>query len=308
MRTKFNVKDIKAILQKSFKEWNDDDAFTHAAAVSYYAIFSLPAILLLLINIAGVIWDKSAVQGKISSALGQTIGQDAAQQIQNIASNSSQSSNSTIMMILGIAVLVISATGLFIQLQKALNNMWEVKTRSDAGLLKVIFDRTKTFGIILTVGFLLLISMAITGLLSALSSWITTILPDFTIYFFHLLNFIISLGIVTVLFALIFKFLPDVRIGFKSVWVGAFVTAFLFMIGQYAMSLYFSIAEPASAYGVAGTIILILLWVYYSCLLLFFGAEFTQAYAQEYGHTIEPSRTAIKIEPCLPLDPKGSTT
>lgn len=303
MENKFKFKDLGAIIKDTYKDWNDDDAFTHAAAVSYYAIFSLPAILIILINVIGLILGKEAIQGEISNNIGKVIGQDSAGQIQTMIQNANIQTNSTAMLVIGIGVLVLSATTLFMQLQKALNRMWEVKTRDDAGILKVIFDRTKTFGIVLTIGFLLLISMGITGILSALSNWLTSMLPDFTIYIFHALNFVISIGIITCMFALIFKFLPDVRIQFKTVWIGAFVTATLFMIAQYGLTLYFSLAKPESAYGVAGSIILILLWVYYSCLLLFFGAEFTQIYALKYGHKIEPKSSAIKIEPCIPTEP-----
>ncbi|MBO9702990.1 MAG: YihY/virulence factor BrkB family protein [Sporocytophaga sp.] len=205
MENEFKFRDLGAILKDTYKEWNDDDAFTHAAAVSYYAIFSLPAILIILINVAGLIFGKEAIQGEISKTIGNTIGPNSAQQIQTMIQNANVQANSTVMLIIGIGVLVLSATTLFMQMQKALNRMWEVKTREDAGILKVIFDRTKTFGIVLTIGFLLLISMAVTGVLTALSKWLTSLLPDFTIYIFHVLNFAISLGIITCMFAMIFK-------------------------------------------------------------------------------------------------------
>jgi len=305
---KFKIKDLGSILKDTFKDWNNDDAFTHAAAVSYYAIFSLPAIVIILINVAGVIFGKEAIQGELSGNIEKMIGQDFAGQIQTMIQNANVQSNSTVMFVIGIGVLMVSATTLFMQMQKALNRMWEVKTREDVGMLKVIFDRTKTFGIIISMGFLLLISMVVTGLISAFSEWLTRMLPDVAVYIIHIVNFIFSLGIITCIFALIFKILPDVRIQFRTVWVGAFVTAVLFMVAQYGLSLYFSMAKPESAYGVAGSFILLLLWVYYSCLLLFFGAEFTQVYALKYGHKIEPKKSAIKIEPCIPTEPHSYST
>lgn len=166
----------------------------------------------------------------------------------------------------------------------------------------MLFQRTQAFGIVLAVGFLLLVSLVITTLLGLLTNWIQSVLPDFTVYLFYALNFVLSFAVITVLFALITKFLPDVKIKDKPVWVGAIATAFLFMPGKFGLSIYFGKANPASAYGVAGSVILILLWVYYSCLLLFFGAEFTQSYAMRYGHKIEPSGHAIKVEPCKPVD------
>jgi membrane protein len=305
---KFKFKDLGGILKETFKDWNDDDAFTNAAAVSYYAIFALPAILILVINIAGALFGTAAVKGNLSSTIGKVVGADAGKQIETMVASAATNDSSVIMMVIGIATLIVSATGFFVQLQKALNRMWEVKTKDDAGMLKLLLDRTQSLGIILAVGFLLLISLVLTTMLSVLSNWITSMLPDFTIYLMYALEFIISFAVITVLFALIFKFLPDVHIEFRSVWVGAIVTAFLFMIAKFGMGFYFSKANPGSAYGAAGSIILLLLWIYYSCLLLFFGAEFTQMYAKRYGHKIMPSKHAIKVDPCQPIDPKGYTT
>jgi membrane protein len=305
---KFRFKDLGGLLKETFKDWNDDDAFTQAAAVSYYAIFSLPAILILVINIAGVLFGKSNIENKISGTIGKTLGQDSAHQIQTMVHSATTHGSSTLMTIIGIGVLLVSATGFFIQLQKALNRMWEVKTKDDAGIMYLIKDRFLSFGIILAVGFLLMISLVITTLLSVLSNYIQQILPDIMIYVFYVINFIITFGVITVLFALIFKYLPDVQIEFRSVWVGAMVTAFLFLLGKEGLSIYFSKANPGSAYGAAGSLILILLWIYYSCLLLFFGAEFTQSHAKKYGHTIKPTEHAIKIDPCIPIEPSSYQT
>lgn len=295
---KFRWKDLPSLLKSSFKDWNDDDAFSHAAAVSYYAIFSMPALLLLIINALGFLLGKENAQGKITEILGNTLGPETTSQVQTMITNSATQSNNTIMLIIGVAILIFSATGLFIQLQKALNRMWEVQVKPDTGVGKMIGDRARSLGIILAVGFLLLITFVITGALSALSNYITSILPDFSIYIFFAINIVLSFFIITLLFALIFKYLPDVKIQFRSVWAGAMFTAFLFLLGKYGLTLYFSLANPGSAYGAAGSLILILLWVYYSCLILFFGAEFTQAFANRYSHKIQPSSKAQKVEPC----------
>ena len=295
---KFKLKDTPSILKSSFKDWNDDDAFSQAAAVSYYAIFSLPALLLLIINALGFFLGKSNAQGKITEILSKALGSGTAGQVETMINNASTQANSTVMLIIGIGVLIFSAPGLFIQLQKALNRMWEVEAKPDAGVGKMIGDRLRAFGIILAVGFLLLISFVITGALSILSNYITQLLPDYSIYIFFAINIVLSFFVITLLFALIFKYLPDVKIGFRSVWVGALFTAFLFLLGKYGLTLYFSLANPGSAYGAAGSLILILLWIYYSSLILFFGAEFTQAYARRYGHSIQPAQHARKTEPC----------
>lgn len=295
---KFKFSDLGGLLKTTFKQWNNDDAFTLAASVAYYAIFSLPAILIILINLAGMLFGKRAVQGQITQKISTLIGHNAAETVQSMIKNASLNKNSTIMTVIGIAILVVGATGLFIQLQKALNRIWNVKISPDAGIGKLALNRGESFGLILVIGFLMLISLALTTAISALTNWIQSVLPHFTVYLFFALNFVLSFGLTTLLFALIFKVLPDVRISFRSVWTGAGVTAFLFMIGKFGLGFYFGHFNPASAYGAAGTIILILLWIYYSCLLVFFGAEFTQAYAKRYGHRLEPAKHAVSVQNC----------
>jgi membrane protein len=182
-------------------------------------------------------------------------------------------------------------------LQKSLNRVWEVKADpKKTGIKTLIKARAISFGVIMAIGFLLLISLALTTGLTAVSDWVAARMPDFVLYIFYVISFIITLAIISLLFAMLFRFLPDVKIEWKSVWTGAVITALLFVIGKYALAFYFGKAEPGSTYGAAGSIILILLWVSYSCLILFFGAEFTQVYAKRYGHSIEPNANAIRID------------
>ena len=295
----FQWKDLFSLLKETFTEWNDDDPFRMSAAMSYYAIFSLPGLLMIVVTVAGYFGSGKDVEKEIESQIGEMIGPDAASSIQAMIENASASTNLTWSTIIGIATLIFGATGVFYQLQQSLNQVWEVEVKKEEGIKKVLLDRATSFGVILVIGFLLLISLVLTAALSALSDYITQHISDYLIYVFYVAEFLVSYAIITLLFAMIYKILPDVEIKWKTVWVGALVTAALFVIGKFALGIYFGNSDPASAYGAAGSLILILLWVSYSCLILFFGAEFTQVYARRYGHNIVPSsharRTAAYI-------------
>ena len=288
-------KDLPSLLKATYKEWMDDEPFDLSAIVAYYSIFSIPALVIIVVNIAGAFYGEAAVEGKIAEEIGALIGQNTASEIQKMIEDSPGKENSTVSTVIGIGTLLFGATAVFHALQKSLNRLWEVKADpKKAGIKKVIKDRATSFGIVLTIGFLLLISLMLTSALSILSEWIRQQLPDFLLYLFYCLDFMLSFGVITLVFALLYRFLPDVDIQWRSVWVGAGVTALLFILGKYVLSLYFENADPGSAYGAAGTIILLLMWVSYSCLILFFGAEFTQVYARRYGHVIKPSGHAVR--------------
>lgn len=289
MAKSFQFKDLPDLLKKSFQKWNADDPWRLSAVVAYYAILSLPPLLVIVVTVAGFIWGEEAVQGMISQQVGEAIGQEAARQVEDMIRRASQNEQKGWALVISIGTLIFGATGVFYQLQKSLNEIWEVKAKPDAGIGKMLKDRLFGFGMIIVIAFLLLISLVLTAALSALSNWITSILPEWTIYLFYVLNFLVSIGIITLLFAAVYKVLPDVEIDWNTVWFGAFVTALLFVLGKFLLGLYFGNADPASTYGAAGSVVLVLLWVSYSCLLLFFGAEFTQMYANKYGHEISPS-------------------
>ena len=296
MESIFRIKDIPSLVKETYKDWVDDEPFDQSAIVAYYSIFSLPALLIIIVTIAGIAFGQKAVQDQISSQIGGMIGPDSAKDIQGMIASSYQQGNSGIALVIGVATLLFGATGVFIALQKALNRIWEVKINPDkSGLKMLIRARDVSFGVVLTIGCLLLLSLVITAALTALSGWVEERMPDFFLYIFYVVDFLISISIITLLFAMLFRFLPDVNIEWKSVWTGAVITALLFVIGKYALALYFGKAEPGSTYGAAGSIILILLWVFYSCLIMFFGAEFTQVYARRYGHRVEPNENAIRI-------------
>ena len=288
----FQWRDLFFLLKQTYTEWNNDEPFRLSAAMSYYAIFSLPGLLLIVVTTAGYFLGEEAVQGELSNQINGLIGEDAAKSVEGMLSNIHTSNSSGWATFIGIATLIFGATGVFYQLQQSLNEIWEVKTKKEEGIKKVVIDRVTSFGIILIIGFLLLISLVLTTALSLLSGFLQRQLPDFLIYFFYVLEFLLSYCTITVLFAAIYKVLPDVKMAWKTVWIGALVTAGLFVLGKFALGFYFGKSDPGSAYGAAGSLILILLWVSYSCLILFFGAEFTKVFARRYGHKIEPSSHA----------------
>jgi len=297
MPEKFKLKHIPSLFKETYHEWLDDEPFDLSAIVAYYAIFSMPALIIIIIMIAGSVFGQDAVENQLSGHMGAIIGKDAAAQIQKMVAQAYNRDNKGLALAAGMATLLFGATGVFVALQKSLNRVWEVRADpKKSGFKSLLKTRATSFGIILAIGFLLLISLLLTAGLTAISSWVMKLMPDFVLYLFYLIDFAMTLSIITLLFAMLYKFLPDVIIEWKSVWVGSAITAFLFVLGKFGMATYFALARPASTYGAAGSIILVLLWVSYSCLILFFGAEFTQVYAKRYGQSIEPNKNAIRIE------------
>ena len=280
---KFKLHHLPSLVVDTFKAWNADDPFRLSAVVAYYAILSLPGLLVIIINLVGSIWGIEIVQGELTNEISKALGRDAAESIQTMMMETQNGNRSTIASILGFATMIFGATGVFYHLQLSLNQIWQIKPDPNSNFMKMLIDRARSFAFILAIGFLLLVSFLVTAAISALNGYIRSVLPDFILYIAFILDFLVSIGIVTVLFALIFRFLPDTKIRWKTVWIGALITAVLFVFGKFLLGLYFGEADPGSTYGAAGTIVLILLWVSYSCLILFFGAEFTCVYANRYG-------------------------
>lgn len=290
MRLKF--RGFWTILKKTFKAWNAVDPFRQSSVIAYYAIFSIPALLVLVINIAGLFFEKQKLNGELSRQISGAIGSDTASQIQDMITKAGATKEGIFANIVGVIAIIFGATGVFVELQKSLNTIWEVQQKPDAGFLYRVRSQIFSFGLIVSIGFLLLVSLLVSSALAAASHWLEARFPDVIAYLFYALEFVVSLGVISVLFALIFKILPDVKIQWRSVWIGAVLTALLFTIGKYAISFYFGKAQPASVYGAAGSVILILLWVSYSSMIVFFGAEFTKQYALFHGITIVPAKNA----------------
>jgi membrane protein len=291
------AKDMGGLLKATFIQWIDRDPFRNSTVIAYYTIFSLPGLLIIIINLAGYFFEQQAVSDEITYQIRALVGSKAASDVQAIVEKASQSSGFTLSSVISVATLLFGATGVFYQLQQTLNLMWEVKPQPKRKLLKLIMDRLFSFGLILVVGFLLLVSLVLSTLLSVMSNWMVEYFSESLKIVFRLLDLTISLSVITLLFAAIYKFLPDAEIEWRDVWVGALVTALLFVLAKFALGLYFAYSDPSSAYGAAGSIILIMLWVSYAGMILFFGAEFTRVYANRYGHRIKPSEFAVSTAP-----------
>ncbi len=288
-------KDLGKLLKITFKNWSDKDPFRQSAVIAYYSIFSIPGLLVLIIAITGYFFGKDSVNENILAQISSTMGVSTALQIKEILINISQSKSTIWGSILGVITILIGATGVFVELQISLNAIWQVEVVPKKGIWPILQARLFSFGLILAIAFLLIISLVISAGLAAVSQWSEGYTSEFTIALFYVLNFIFSLAVISMLFALMFKILPDAEIHWKHVWIGSVVTGLLFTIGKTALTYYFSKAEPASVYGAAGSIILLLLWVSYSSMILFFGAEFTAAYSKMYLPKVPPTEIA-KVE------------
>jgi membrane protein len=283
--------------KKAIKAWWKSDPFRQSAIIAYYAIFSIPALLVIVIACAGLVFGQEAVQGEVSKQISTAMDDNTARQVEEMIAKAGEQKSSGWAAALGVVTLIFGATGVFAQMQISLNQIWKVKAKPKKAWLKTIKNRLFSFGLIVSIGFLLLISLLVSAGLSSLGEWMRAQMPDALLFLFHVLNFIVSLAVISVLFALMFKILPDVRLRWKDVWVGSIVTALLFTLGKTALGIYFGKAEPASTYGAAGSVVLIMLWVSYSCMIVFLGAEFTRQNALSLGHSIEPKDEAELIEP-----------
>lgn len=284
------------ILKLTFKDWNADDPFRQSAVIAYYAIFSFPALLVLIVNVMGFFFEREAINNEISRQIEGSMGPETAEQVKQIMQKAGETKAGVGSTIIALVTILFGATGVFVQLQKSLNHIMDVKEKENLGFLRQLKSRLFSFGLILSIGFLLLVSLVVSSVLAAFSHWLEARFPQVIAYLFYVVEFAISLSVISLLFALMFKILPDVKMRWKNIWVGSFMTGVLFMIGKYALSLYFGKAEPASVYGAAGSIILILLWVSYSSMIVFFGAEFTKQYAVYHGINLRPKKDAKKIK------------
>ena len=291
-KKKFKLKDLPSLIVETYKAWDASNPWRLSAVVAYYSVLSLPGLLIIIINIVGAVWGEDIVQGQLTNEISSALGSDAAESIETMISETLNRDKNLIATIIGFATLLFGATGAFYQLKLSLNEIWNVKANPDASWWKLVTDRARSFAFILVIGFLLLISFMVTAGIAALNDYIRTMLPNLLLYVAYFLDFMVSIGIITILFALMFRYLPDIKIKWKTVWKGGLITAVLFVIGKSLLGYYFGEANPGSTYGAAGTIVLILLWVSYSCLILFFGAQFTYIYAKKYGILIEPSDVA----------------
>lgn len=290
-------KHIWSTLKRTFKAFGDIDPFNKSIVIAYYTILSLPGLLVIIINLAGYFFGQEAVTGEVTRQIGGAIGGDTAKQVENMIARAAVNEKTTLASVLGIATLIFGATGVFYNLQLIFNAIWEVKPKPKGKFLKLIKDRVFSFGLILVIGFLLLVSLVLSAALAAVSNWVSSHISESLQILFKILDILISLGVVTVLFAALFRFLPDAKVQWRSVWLGAILTSLLFVVAKFLLGLYFGKSDPGSTYGAAGSIVLIMLWVSYAGVILLFGGMFTRVYASKFGHVTPPSEHADNTEP-----------
>jgi membrane protein len=295
---KDRFKNILSIFKISFKQWFSKDPFRESAAIAYNAIFSLPGLLVVIISLAGYFFGHDAINNRIAIRISDIFGVETAEQIQHIIANASQTNNSFLAALIGVITIFIGATGVFVQFQKSLNVIWEVEAdESKSGVWNLIRVRLFSFGLIISIAFILMVWLVISTLLSAFGDWLTSYFTESLLIVLQVVNYILSLFIIALLFALMFKFFPDAKIKWNHVWIGSIVTALLFEIGKFGLGVYFGKANPGTGYGAAGSVVLIMLWVSYSSMIVLYGAEFTHAYANLLSGNIPPSEIAKKINP-----------
>lgn len=296
MKTRITMRAAYNILKDTFQGFIDNRGLKLSASLSYYTIFSLAPLLLLMISLASVFFGRDAIQGQIFGEINGLIGNQAAAQIQEVIRNMELSGKTTFALIMGGITLFIGATSVFGEIQDSINIIWKVRAKPKRGWLKWITDRLLSSSLIAGLSFLLIVSLMINGILLALSEWLKNYFPDVTLIIFQIINILISFSVITILFGVIFKVLPDAKIGWKDVGAGAFFTACLFMLGRFLIGLYIDFSGTGTAYGAAGSLIVILVWVYYTAAILYFGAEFTKIYAEYMGARIEPADYAVYVE------------
>jgi membrane protein len=286
---------------QSVKAWSDDYAPSMGAAISYYTVFSLAPLLVIVIAIAGAVFGREAVQGLISAQLSGLVGVQGAEMVEGLIAAASDTNRGLVAGLISIVVLLVGATTVFAELQSALDRIWKVPaTRKPSGIFGLLRARLLSFGLILGVAFLLMVSLVVSAALAAFGAWTGSLLPGWEMLL-QVLNTVVSLLILTILFALIFKFMPSTRVAWRDVRVGAFVTALLFEIGKFGIGLYLGKSGMSESFQAAGAIVLLLAWVYYAAQIFLLGAEFTRAYADAHGSL----KTATK--PAAPENPTKAT-
>jgi membrane protein len=286
------------LLKNTVSEWSQDNTPRLGAALAYYATFSLAPLLIIAVSISGLVFGREAATGQIVGQIQGLVGVDTAMAIQAMIEKSNQPAASVIASLISIVALLFGASGVFVELQQSLNTIWDVQPKPKRGLWAFVKDKFFSFSMVVGTGFLLLVSLIISAALAAISNIAMGLIPGWEVIP-NVINFIISFLVITVLFALIFKYVPDAEIAWADVWIGAAVTALLFTIGKALIGFYIGYSSLSSTYGAAASLAVILLWVYYSAQILFFGAEFVQVYANTYGSRIRSQSTGRMTNPSV---------
>jgi membrane protein len=288
------IKQTWEVLKDTGEQWLTDKVMRLGAALAYYTALSMAPLLVIILAIAGFVFGEEAARGQLVGQIKDLVGQQGAQAIQAMVAHSHQESGGVLATVISVIMLLFGSSGVFGELQDSLNTIWEVQPKPGRAIWEMIRDRFLSFAMVLGIGFLLLVSLVLSTGLEALGSFVGGLAGTWAPVF-QVVNFFASLGIFTLLFAMIFKILPDVKIGWKDVWLGAAVTALLFDLGKYLIGLYLGQSSYSSTYGAAGSFVVLLVWVYYSSLILFFGAEFTKVYANKFGSRIVPAENAEPV-------------
>lgn len=292
-KEKISAKGLWEVLKNSFTGFGNDKVTKLSGSLAYATVFSMAPLLIMIISLCGIILGRDAVEGKIYHQLAGFVGADTAAQLQAIIKNASLAGKSKVAAIIGGITLLVGATSVFAEIQDSINTIWGLKPKPKRGWLKMLQNRFLSFSVILSLGFLLLVSLAVTTIIDGFSERLRNHFPDVTVVVFYIVNIVITLLVTSLIFAVIFKVLPDAKIKWKDVLAGAIATSILFMLGKFGISFYISKSNVGSTYGAAGSLVILLLWVYYSAIILYFGAEFTKAYAVKYGAEIHPNHYAV---------------
>jgi membrane protein len=289
------------LVKQTFKEYSADKAPRLGAALSYYTVFSLAPVLVLVISIAGLVFGNDAARGQIVGELQGLVGREAAEVVQTMLAKASDRGSGILSTVIGFLMLLVGATGVLIELQAAINTVWKVAPKPGGGLKALLHERLLSFGLILAFGFILLVSLVLSALLAGIGGMLSRFIPGWVV-FAYVLNYAVALGVMTALMAMIYKILPDVRIAWRDVWVGALVTSILFQVGKFAIGMYVGKASVGSPFGAAGSLAVLLVWVYYSSQILLLGAEFTRVSALKRGARVEPTDHAVLISGPAPSE------
>ncbi|MEO8087575.1 MAG: YihY/virulence factor BrkB family protein [Bacteroidota bacterium] len=277
-------------------EFADGSDLKFGASLSYYTIFSLPPLLIIIISLCGVFFGAEAVKGEIYGQISHLVGKDTAIQIQEMIKNVALSHDTVFATTIGVIMLLFGASGVFTEIQDSINRIWGIKAKPNRGFAKFIRNRLISFSMVVVIGFLMLVSLVLNAVVELLNNKLQDIFPHLSVYLLYAVNLVLLFGIITLLFAIVFKTLPDGKVSWKDALIGSTFTALLFMLGKSVIGLYLGNSSIATTYGAAGSLIVILLWVYYSALILYFGAEFTKVYAFTFGNKIIPNDYAVYVE------------
>ncbi len=303
---KLSLKTSWAITKESFSEFINLNVLSKSAALAYYTVFALAPMLIVIITIVQFFYGAEAIEGNLYPQIAGLVGPETGVQIQEMIKNAAVSSSSTLSTVLSVVILVITATGVFVEIQDSINYIWHLKAKPKKnGFMKLIMNRLLSFSMVVGLGFILLVSLVVNAAVEALMDRLERMFPDVTVYVSYALNLLITFSVITLLFAIIFKVLPDAKIRWKNVFIGATVTAILFMLGKFGITLYIGTSDIGSTYGAAGSIIIILIWVYYSAMILYFGAILTRVYSQCSGYKIYPNDYAVYTRE-VEMESKGS--